>query len=43
MIELAKFNAKQNKVEDRTEFVSGKAEDLSWKNINADANTSMIR
>jgi tRNA (uracil-5-)-methyltransferase len=35
MIELAKFNAKQNGVEDRCEFTGGKAEELSWKDIDA--------
>jgi tRNA (uracil-5-)-methyltransferase len=37
MIELAKTNAEQNNVADRCEFTSGKAEDLSWKEIDADA------
>ncbi|MBI5655131.1 23S rRNA (uracil(1939)-C(5))-methyltransferase RlmD [Candidatus Uhrbacteria bacterium] len=36
-IELAKFNAKQNGVADRCEFFAGKAEDLSWKDVPADA------
>jgi 23S rRNA (uracil-5-)-methyltransferase RumA len=36
MIELAKHNAKQNNVADRTEFASGKAEALDWKDIEAD-------
>lgn len=36
-IELAKFNAEANGVADRCQFFAGKAEDLSWKNIKADA------
>jgi tRNA/tmRNA/rRNA uracil-C5-methylase (TrmA/RlmC/RlmD family) len=36
MIELAKFNAKKNGVEDRCAFTGGKAEELSWKDIDAD-------
>lgn len=36
-IDLAKKNAEDNNVSDRCEFYSGKAEDLSWKNINAHA------
>ncbi len=36
-IELAKFNAEKNDVDDRCEFTAGKAEDLSWKEIPADA------
>ncbi len=36
-IELAKFNAEQNGVGARCEFVAGKAEDLSWKDVDADA------
>lgn len=36
MIELAKFNAKQNNVENRCDFTGGKAEELSWKNLDAD-------
>ncbi|MFH1621264.1 MAG: 23S rRNA (uracil(1939)-C(5))-methyltransferase RlmD [Patescibacteria group bacterium] len=35
-IELAKQNALCGGVSDRTEFTSGPAEDLSWKNIEAD-------
>lgn len=35
-IELAKENAAANGVADRTEFTSGPAEDLSWKQIDAD-------
>jgi tRNA (uracil-5-)-methyltransferase len=35
-IELAKFNAQQNGVGDRCDFTSGPAEDLSWKDIDAD-------
>ncbi|MBD3251942.1 hypothetical protein GF380_05865, partial [Candidatus Uhrbacteria bacterium] len=36
MIELAKENAAQNNVSDRTEFASGKAEALDWKEIETD-------
>ncbi|MFA5185685.1 MAG: 23S rRNA (uracil(1939)-C(5))-methyltransferase RlmD [Patescibacteria group bacterium] len=36
-IELAKFNAEKNDVDDRCEFTAGKAEDLSWKEVPADA------
>lgn len=35
-IELAKENAETNGVADRCEFASGPAEDLSWKEVNAD-------
>lgn len=35
-IELAKFNAQANGVADRCGFFAGKAEDLSWKDIEAD-------
>jgi len=35
-IELAKFNATVNDVADQCEFASGPAEDLSWKDIDAD-------
>lgn len=35
-IELAKINAAANGVADRCAFASGPAEDLSWKEINAD-------
>ncbi|MEO5927932.1 MAG: 23S rRNA (uracil(1939)-C(5))-methyltransferase RlmD [Patescibacteria group bacterium] len=35
-IELAKLNATTNGVTDRCSFVSGPAEDLSWKDIDAD-------
>jgi tRNA (uracil-5-)-methyltransferase len=37
MIKLAKRNAEQNGVADRTEFFSGKAEALDWQNVGADA------
>ncbi|MCW1892253.1 MAG: 23S rRNA (uracil(1939)-C(5))-methyltransferase RlmD [Candidatus Uhrbacteria bacterium] len=36
MIELAGINAQQNEVGDRCVFESGKAEELSWKDIEAD-------
>lgn len=36
-IELAKENAQTNGVADRCAFTSGPAEDLSWKNIDAEA------
>ncbi|MFA5129381.1 MAG: 23S rRNA (uracil(1939)-C(5))-methyltransferase RlmD [Patescibacteria group bacterium] len=36
MTDLADENAKQNGVADRCTFASGKAEDLSWKDIEAD-------
>ena len=35
-IELAKYNAETNDVGDRCDFVSGPAEDLSWKDIETD-------
>lgn len=35
-IELAKYNASVNGVSDRCAFTSGPAEDLSWKDIDAD-------
>ena len=35
-IELAKHNAETNNVSDRCTFTSGPAEDLSWKDIDAD-------
>lgn len=36
-IELAKENARTNNVVDRCEFTSGPAEDLTWKDVDADA------